>query len=302
MKFNLLLCAVGFLLATSCKKNQNQFDASGTFEADEIIISAETTGKLNQFTINEGDELKPGQIIGYIDSTQVYLKKKQVEAQITALLGRKPNIGVQLSALQQQLETAQREQMRVTSLVKADAATTKQLDDVNAQVEVIKKQIAAQRSTLDISTSGISKEAVPLIVQIQQINDQLSKCKLVNPINGTVLAKYAEPNEMATAGKALYKIADLSTIVLRAYVSADQLPSIKLNQAVTVLTDDGKGGYTRENGTLTWINSKAEFTPKTIQTKNERANTVYAIKISVKNNGTYKIGMYGAVNFDNNSK
>ena len=291
-----LLTAVTALL-TACNDNKVSFDASGSFEAEETIISSEATGTIKQFNIEEGQTLGAGQEIGYIDSLQLYLKKKQLEAQITAILGKKPNIPVQLSALQEQLKTTERERTRVANLVKGDAATPKQLDDINAQIEVLKKQIEAQQSTLSISSEGLSKDIVPLQVQVEQLNDQLAKCKIINPANGTVLAKYAEANEMTTTGKPLYKIADLSNIILRAYITSNQLTQIKLNQKVKVLTDDGKGGYKETEGTVTWINDKAEFTPKTIQTKDERANMVYAIKVKVKNDGAYKVGMYGEIKF-----
>ncbi|HRX10282.1 MAG TPA: HlyD family efflux transporter periplasmic adaptor subunit, partial [Draconibacterium sp.] len=169
--------------------------------------------------------------------------------------------------------------------------------DINAQIEIIKKQIDAQKSRLSISSEGINKDILPLQVQVEQLNDQLLKCKIINPINGTVLTKYAEQNEMAVAGKALYKIADLSTIILRVYISSNQLAQVKLNQKVKVHTDDGSGGFSENEGTIIWVSDKAEFTPKTIQTKEERANMVYAIKIKMPNNGVYKIGMYGEVVF-----
>ncbi|HLV45763.1 MAG TPA: HlyD family efflux transporter periplasmic adaptor subunit [Flavobacterium sp.] len=291
-----LATAVATLL-TACNDNKASFDASGSFEAEETIISSEATGTIKQFSIEEGQIVEAGQEIGYIDSLQLYLKKKQLEAQVTAILGKKPNIPVQLSALQEQLKTTEKERTRVANLVKGDAATPKQLDDINAQIEVLKKQIEAQQSTLSISSEGLSKDIVPLQVQVEQLNDQLAKCKIINPANGTVLAKYAEANEMTTIGKPLYKIADLSNIILRAYITSNQLTKVKLNQKVKVLTDNGKGGYKETEGTVTWINDKAEFTPKTIQTKDERANMVYAVKIKVKNDGSYKIGMYGEIKF-----
>jgi HlyD family secretion protein len=291
-----LATAVATLL-TACNDNKVSFDASGSFEAEETIISSEATGTIKQFSIEEGQTLEAGQEIGYIDSLQLYLKKKQLEAQVTAILGKKPNIPIQLSALQEQLKTTEKERTRVANLVKGDAATPKQLDDINAQIEVLKKQIEAQQSTLSISSEGLSKDIVPLQVQVEQLNDQLAKCKIINPANGTVLAKYAEANEMTTTGKPLYKIADLSNIILRAYITSNQLTQVKLNQKVKVLTDDGKGGYKETEGTVTWINDKAEFTPKTIQTKDERANMVYALKIKVKNDGSYKVGMYGEIKF-----
>ena len=284
------------LFETSCNKDI-AFDASGSFEAVEVIISAEANGVIKELNIEEGQNLQAGQNIGYIDSVQLFLKKKQLESQMAALLAKKPNIAVQLSALREQLKTAEIEQKRIINLVKSEAATTKQLDDINAQIEIIKKQIDAQKSTLSITSEGINKDILPLQVQMEQLADQLQKCKIINPLNGTVLTKYAEQNEMAIAGKALYKIADLSSIIIRAYVSGDQLSLIKLNQKVKVHTDDGSGGFREDEGTITWISDKAEFTPKTIQTKDERANMVYAVKIKMKNDGTYKIGMYGEVNF-----
>ena len=284
------------LLSASCNK-ESTFDASGSFEAVEVIISAESNGVIKELNIEEGQNLLEGQYIGYVDSIQLFLKKKQLESQMAALIAKKPNIPVQLSALQEQLKTAEVEQKRIINLVKSEAATTKQLDDVNAQIEIIKKQIEAQKSTLSITSEGINKDILPLKVQLEQIADQLQKCKIINPLNGTVLTKYAEQNEMAVAGKALYKIADLSEIILRVYISANQLPQVKLNQKVKVHTDDGSGGFREDEGTITWISDKAEFTPKTIQTKEERANLVYAMKVKVKNDGTYKIGMYGEINF-----
>lgn len=292
-----LFIASAIVGLSACNDSKVSFDASGSFEAEETIISSEATGAIKRLEIEEGQTLEVGQVIGYIDSLQLYLKKKQLEAQVTAILGKKPNIPVQLSALQEQLRTAEKERTRIANLVKGDAATPKQLDDINAQIEVLKKQIDAQKSSLSISSDGISKDVVPLQIQIEQLDDQLSKCQIVNPIGGTVLAKYTEANEMTATGKPLYKIADLSDIILRAYITGDQLPQIKLNQTVKVLTDDGKGGYKETEGIITWINNKAEFTPKTIQTKDERANLVYAIKVKVKNDGTYKIGMYGEIVF-----
>lgn len=288
-------CAILFI--QGCKPEQKSFDASGSFEAEETIISAEATGTLLKFEVTEGQVLDSALVIGYIDSVQLYLKKKQLEAQVRALLGKKPNVPVQLSTLQSQLETAEKEKVRYTNLVSAGAAPSKQLDDINAQIKSLKSQIDALKSSLDISSQGYSSDAAPLQIQIDQIKDQLTKCTIRNPMQGTVLIKYANVNEMAAIGKPLYKIADLSTINLRAFVSGDQLPVVKLNQQVKVLTDDGKGGFQETQGNITWISDKAEFTPKTIQTKEERANMVYAIKIAVKNDGTYKIGMYGEVKF-----
>lgn len=281
----------------SCNNDKNNFDASGTFEAIETIISADANGTINAFNIEEGQFLETNQLVGYIDSTQLYLKKIQLENQINALLSKKPNVAIQLASLNTQLSKANKEKNRISNLLKEGAATSKQLDDINADIEVLEKQIDAQESSLRITSDGISKEANPIYIQIEQIQDQLNRCKIINKTEGTVLTKYAEVNEMTSQGKALYKIADMSTIILRAYISGNQLPNVKLNQKVTVSTDDGNGGFNTAEGTITWINEKAEFTPKTIQTKDERANLVYAIKVKVKNDGRYKIGMYGEVKF-----
>lgn len=294
---------------TACNGKENPYDASGTFEAVETIVSAEATGRIMALDLEEGQQLKAGQTVGYIDSLQLSLRKKQLEAQIRATGSRVPDIVAQTNVYKQQIAVSQvrldnllHEQKRVQNLLKADAATPKQLDDINAQVEelqkqldVIRKQDAAQTSVLKTQTSGLRADVLPLIVQIEQINDQLSKSRIVNEVSGTVLTKYAEANEVAAAGKPLYKIADLSTIILRAYVTGDQLTGIKLNQQVKVLVDSADSQYRQLPGTIEWISNKAEFTPKTIQTKDERANLVYAVKIRVKNDGYLKIGMYGEV-------
>ncbi len=292
------IVVISFFTIISCNSNQNGFDASGSFEADEIIISAEAQGVLKSFNIEEGEILSRGQKVGYIDSTQLYLKKKQLESQIVAMLGKKPNISVQISALLDQLKATEIEKERVSNLVKGDAATPKQLDDVNAQIDILKSQIEAHKSSLNISSESINKEIVPIQFQIEQLSDQLNKCNIVNPIQGTILTKYAKENEMTGMGKPLYKIADISTIILRAYITGNQLSELKLNQKVKVITDDGKGGHDVTEGMVIWISDKAEFTPKTIQTKNERANLVYAVKVKVKNDGKYKIGMYGEIKFN----
>ncbi len=300
----------GFLFAFfSCAEKENAYDASGTFEAVETIVPAEANGIIKEWDIEEGQLLEAGQMIGYIDTVQLYLKKKQLEAQIKATGQRIPDISTQTSAYQQQAAATQvrldylvREQLRIQNLVEADAATPKQLDDINAQVaetkkqlDIIQKQKAANVSALQTQTSALQGEVLPLGVQVAQIDDQLAKSKIINPVNGTVLVKYAEKNEMATVGKPLYKIAALNTILLRAYVTANQFNQLKLGQKVKVMVDDGTKKYKDYDGVVEWINNKAEFTPKTIQTKDERANLVYAIKVKVQNDGFIKIGMYGEV-------
>lgn len=283
------------IILMGCSSDENIYDASGTFEAIETIVSAEATGTIQALEIKEGEVLKRGARIGYIDSTQLYLKRKQLQAQIRAILSKKPNISTQLAASLEELQQAEREQRRIVNLLKSDAATQKQYDDATAQVAIIKRRIAAQESSLGITTASLSDETLPLQVQIEQLDDQLAKCGIVNPVNGTVLTKYAETYESAVAGKPLYKIADLSNIILRAYITGDQFSQVKLNQTVTVLVDDKDGKYREYTGSVQWISDKAEFTPKTIQTKQERANLVYAMKIGVKNDGFLKLGMYGEV-------
>jgi HlyD family secretion protein len=290
------ILAIMLLLLGSCKQKP-KYDASGTFETEETIISAEGTGRIREFKVEEGQTLKAGEYVGFIDTAQLYFNKKNLEAQIQAGLSRKPDVAAQVAALQEQLKAAQREQTRLQNLVKADVATQKQLDDQTSMVAQIQKQIDAQMSSLDISTQSINKETVPIRALIQQISDQLTKCYLINPVNGTVLAKYARVNEEATPGKPLYKIADVSSLLLRAYVTNDQFSQIKLGQKVKVLIDSGGDKYREYEGTITWISDKAEFTPKTIQTKDERANLVWAMKITVKNDGYLKIGMYADVKF-----
>ncbi|NQX56201.1 HlyD family efflux transporter periplasmic adaptor subunit [Pedobacter panaciterrae] len=283
------------LFLMSCGQKEQVYDASGTFEAVETIVSAEATGTIKTLNLAEGQVLKAGETIGYIDTTQLYLKKKQLRAQINVVLGKKPDVPAQIAAYQEQLKQANREQQRITNLLKADAATPKQLDDANAQIAIIKKQIAAQRSSLNITSTSLNQETLPLNVQIDQLNDQLLKSKIINETAGTVLVKYVEVNEMASIGKPLYKISDLSSIILRAYITGNQLPAIKLGQKVEVLVDLADGKYKTYEGIIEWISDKAEFTPKTIQTKDERANLVYAIKVKLKNDGYLKIGMYGEI-------
>lgn len=290
--------AFAILFLISCGPKEQAYDASGTFEAVETIVSAEANGLIKVLNIEEGQVLKAGQTVGYIDSTQLYLKKKQLQAQIAAVLGKRPDVSAQVAASQEQLKQAVREQHRITNLLKADAATPKQLDDANAQIAIIKKQIAAQESALGITSASLNKETISFKVQIEQLNDQLSKSRIVNETPGTVLVKYAEVNEIASTGKPLYKISDLSSLILRAYITGDQLSSVKPGQKVEVLVDDADGKYKTYQGILEWISDKAEFTPKTIQTKDERANLVYAVKISVKNDGYLKIGMYGEVSLN----
>lgn len=298
-------------LLAACNKKGNQFDATGTFEATEVIVSSELSGKILSLTVNEGDTVSANKIVGTVDAEGIALQKEQVEASIGTLNEKTADVTPQVKLLQDQLAVQQsqlnnlvHEQQRIEKLVAQDAATGKQLDDINAQIDVVKKQmsvtkqqIAVQQNNVATQNRAVLSESKPLQKRVAQLNDQLKRADIVNPINGTVLTKYAEAGELTAAGKALYKIADLSTVKLRAYVTGDQLAQIKLGQKVKVSVDAGKETYKDFTGTITWISDKAEFTPKTIQTKEERANLVYAIKIDVKNDGYLKFGMYGEVMF-----
>jgi len=281
----------------SCSNGNGDFDATGTFESEEIIVSTEAMGKLILFEVEEGMNLKQDQIVGVVDTTQLHLKKKQLQATIKAVLSKQPDIPTQLASIQEQIATTEREKKRIENLVKQDAATTKQLDDINSQLDVLNKQYDATKSSLTITKQGMRSETLPLIAQVEQIEDQINKSIIKNPIDGTVLTRYAKQDENTSAGKALYKIADLSDMILRAYINGDQLGQVKLDQKVKVYVDKGDGEQKEMEGEIYWVSSKAEFTPKTIQTKDERANLVYAIKVRVKNDGYLKIGMYGEVKF-----
>ncbi len=307
MKYTFPLFIALVLLA--CNNNTTAYDASGTFESDEVIVSAEQNGQLLVFNVLEGDSLSAGQVVGYIDSTNLVLQKKQVQSMIRSLPEKTADAGPQVKLLRNQLavQQAQLDQLlserdRYERALKADVATQKQLDDLDAQIvqqqkllQVTEQQINVQLNVTGTQNRAILSETDPLQQQVALINQQISKTVIVNPINGTVLAKYAQQGEVTGAGKALYKIADLSYLNLRAYITGAQLPAVQLNQQLTVLVDSGSKGYRSYTGNITWIADKAEFTPKTIQTKEERANLVYAIKIRVKNDGLLKIGMYGEV-------
>lgn len=285
------------LLIFSCSNNNGKFDATGTFEATETIVSSEATGKLLSFTLEEGQVLKKGQKVGAIDSTQLYLTKLQLRESQKAVLAGKPDIRTQVAATKREIENTLVEKKRIENLVKGQVANQKQLDDINTKLAVLEAKLAAQQSSLKTTTSTLTEQSNAIDVQMSMVQDQLAKCNIINPMEGTVLTKYAMQNEMTLPGKALYKIADLSTLILRAYVSGEQLPQFKLGQQVYVLVDAAEGDYKSYKGTITWVSDKAEFTPKTIQTKDERANLVYAIKINVKNDGYLKLGMYGEVKF-----
>lgn len=286
------------LALTACGGNRDDFDATGAFESTEIIVSSEANGKIMEMNLQEGDRLEAGAVLGYIDSTQLYLQKKQLEAGLRGVDIAKPDIRKQIASLEQQIAVARSEQQRMENLVKAKAGNQKQVDDIANNIKVLQKQLDAQRSTLGKTTGSADAEAESIVYQIMRLDDQLMKSRIVNPQAGTVLVKYAEPGEVTAAGKPLYKIADTEILYLRAYPTADQLTRLKLGQAVRVFADFGREERREYPGTITWISDKSEFTPKGIQTKDERANLVYAVKIAVRNDGYLKIGQYGETKFD----
>lgn len=292
------LIATALLSLAACNRGDGDFDATGTFEATEILVSSEANGKIMELNIEEGDRLDAGALIGYVDSTQLYLKKMQLSAGLRSVDIRKPDIRKQIAALEQQIVTARTEQQRMENLVKAKAGNQKQVDDIVNNIKYLQKQLDAQYSTLNKTTGGADAEAEGILYQIMQLDDQLQKSRIVNPQAGTVLVKYAEPGEVTAAGKPLYKIVDTDLLYLRAYITSDQLSTLKQGQTVRVFADYGENDRREYPGTITWISDKSEFTPKGIQTKDERANLVYAIKIAVKNDGYLKIGQYGETVFE----
>ena len=281
----------------SCGASKDEYDASGTFESTEVIVSAEGSGKILSFDVQEGQILTANEMVGSIDSLQLYLRKKQLMTSEKSMQVRRPDVKKQIAAIEQQIATAKTERRRVENLLKANAANQKQLDDINAQISLLEKQLDAQKTTLVTTNQGITDDTEGIRLQVAQIEDQLTKCRIISPINGTVLIKYAEMGEVAAPGKALFKIADTNNMILRAYVTNDQLSTLKIGQKVKVFCDSEKKEMKEYEGILAWISQKSEFTPKTIQTKDERANLVYAIKVNVKNDGLLKIGMYGNVKF-----
>ena len=270
----------------SCSNSNGKADGYGNFEATEITVSAENNGKLLQFQVEEGNLLKKDQFVGYIDTIPLSLKKDQLMVSKDVIASKSKGVLSQISVLQAKLKTANTNKTRIENLIKDHAGTQKQLDDINGEIDVIKNQI----TSIEIQNAPVVNELKNIDVQLQQLDDQIQKSKITNPIEGTVLTKYAEPNEVTAFGKPLYKIADLSTMELRVYVSETQLANIKIGQKVTVKIDAEKTMKSYD-GTISWIASEAEFTPKIIQTKEERVALIYSVKVNVKNDGSLKIGM-----------
>lgn len=292
MKRVLYLAAVIF--SVSCGK-ETEFDAQGTFEATEVVVSAEAMGRILNFTAEEGSSVTAGEVVGAIDSVQLHLQRKQLMAQQSALLASRPDVKAQVASLKEQIAKQRSELQRVNNMLRDGAATTKQRDDIEAQIRVLESQLSATLSTLNKNTATINDNAAALEAQIELLGDRIAKCRVVSPVSGTVLVKYAEKGELATAGKPLMKVADLENIYLRAYFTSDQLSKIKLGDAVAVTADFGGDERYDYEGRIAWISAESEFTPKSIQTRDSRANLVYAVKIAVKNDGRLKIGLAGEV-------
>ena len=282
-KIAILLTAIIFI---SCNKNNEKADAYGNFEATEITVSSESNGKIEFLNVEEGAQLKKGSLVGLIDTLQLHYNREQLKAYIETVQSKSASVLSQINVLNEQLKTAKIEQTRIQNMYAENAATKRQIDEIDGKVKVIEKQI----SSVQTQNAPILNEIKSIKVQIEKLDDQIKKSKISNPVDGTVLTKYAEPSEITAFGKPLYKIANLNEMELRVYVTETQLAQIKIGQKVTVAID-ADNDTKKYEGNITWISAQAEFTPKVIQTKEERANLVYAVKVAVKNDGSLKIGM-----------
>lgn len=282
---------------SSCKGNEGKYDSMGVFEATEVVVSAKAQGELISFDVIEGDEVKTDVVLGIIDATKLNLQQQSLEDNRDAQTARILNLQEQTASIQQQISNLQQEHERFSGLLAKGAATQKQVDDLANQIKVLKAQLSATQSQLRSANESIQHQADAASQQIKIVDSQMDDAVIKSPIDGTILKKYAERGEYAVPGKALFKVADLQEMILRAYITADQFDQLQLRQQVKVMVDNGNEAQREYLGKVTWIAQKAEFTPKTIQTKDERANLVYAIKISVKNDGMIKIGQYGEVTF-----
>ena len=287
-----VLAGVALMMA-ACGGNEKAYDATGTFEATETTVYAEQSGALLSFSVNEGNMIEAGKEVGLIDTTQTWLKIQQLDATKEVYQSQKPDMERQIAATRQQLSKAQQDEQRYRELVADGAAPSKMLDDASSQVKVLQKQLDAQISSLSTSTRSLDKQTVAANVQIEQLRDMLRKCHIVTPTKGTVLEKYVERGEFVVIGKPLFKIADTEQMFMRAYVTSAQLQNIRIGQQVKVFADYGDGQKKAYDGTVSWISSRSEFTPKTILTDDERADLVYAVKVAIKSDGYVKIGMYG---------
>ena len=282
---------------SSCKEKEKEYDATGTFEATETTVFAEQSGALLTFSVNEGENIEANMEVGLIDTTQTWLKIQQLHATKEVYRSQKPDMERQIAATRQQLVKARQDEQRYRELVADGAAPTKMLDDASSQVKVLQRQLDAQISSLSTSSRALDKQTAAAEVQVSQLRDQLRKCHIITPTKGTVLEKYVERGEFVSIGKPLFKMADTENMYMRAYVTSAQLQNIKIGQQVKVFADYGNNQRKEYQGTISWISSRSEFTPKTILTDDERADLVYAIKVAIKNDGFVKIGMYGQVKF-----
>ena len=282
---------------SSCKEKEKEYDATGTFEATETTVFAEQSGALLTFSVNEGENIEANMEVGLIDTTQTWLKIQQLHATKEVYRSQKPDMERQIAATRQQLVKARQDEQRYRELVADGAAPSKMLDDASSQVKVLQRQLDAQISSLSISSRALDKQTAAAEVQVSQLRDQLRKCHIITPTKGTVLEKYVERGEFVSIGKPLFKMADTENMYMRAYVTSAQLQNIKIGQQVNVFADYGNNQRKEYQGTILWISSRSEFTPKTILTDDERADLVYAIKVAIKNDGFVKIGMYGQVKF-----
>ena len=285
------------LMLNACGNKEKDFDATGVFEATETVVYAEQNGSLTTFDVDEGDRLEQGREVALIDTVQLWLKVAQTEASRKVYQSQKPDMEKQLAATREQLAKARQEQQRYRELVADGAAPRKMLDDADSQVEVLQRQVEALRSSLSVSTNALDRQMEAADVQREQLLDQLAKCHVRTPSSGTVIEKYVERGEFVAVGKPLFKMADTDHMFMRAYVTSAQLQHIRVGQKAKVYADYGKGQKREYAGTVTWISSQSEFTPKTILTDDERADLVYALKVAVKNDGYIKMGMYGEVKF-----
>lgn len=295
-----IITIVFSLILISCSKGLKDYDATGMFESTEVIVSSEIPGKIEWLNIEEGDTLLPNFNIGCVDTTQLYLSKLQLEKNSSSVRSNIPQISVQVASLQEQIKKQYFEKSRTENLLRAKAATQKQLDDINSNIQVLEKQLDATLSTLNNNTKSLDDQSSALTIQMAQVDDKLRKCRISSPIRGVVLDKYHYTGEIVGSGTPLFKIANIQDIFLRAYFTSEQLSKFKLGDKVKVYADFGNDNIKEYPGTISWISSKSEFTPKNIQTPNERANTVYAVKIAVKNDGLIKLGMYGEVKLNSN--
>jgi len=298
---NILFCTISLCLLISCQEEVVKSDAYGNFETNTIVVSSQAKGKLLYLSVEEGQKVKAEKLVGIVDTVQLHLQKELLQSQKNSINGKTIDPNPEIDVLESQLENIKREKLRIERLVAAKAATSKQLDDINGEIEVIQQKMIAATQNAQVTNRGILSQKDPIDAQVNLTNAQIADCYIYNPIDGMVLNKLSEPNEIVGFGTPLYTIADMSTLTLRAYTDAISLQNVKLGDKVTVKVDGQDGAMNETEGVITWIANEAEFTPKIIQTKQERVNLVYALKIAVKNDGSLKIGMPAEVDFRNSA-